>query len=595
MPGEYIMKLKCVFLYFFIFLNLFAVNSIWAADIYVDQTLSIDCTNGNYSISSRNCSGSDGDAYNIVQEALDNMNGGDDIYLRGGTYGNGDLSASSTSCARIPLTKNGTDEGGDNLFDDSWSSIQSYPGEWAILDGENACGQGYGGVLGYSESAHDRSTDIQYWKFERMELTRGSYNNSGTYSTAGLWVNGGPFIARYLYIHDNITSNTGSNPGGLMTYQPINSVVEFCYFKNNGSNVSAFEDHSSAGIVTFAAYNHGVGNWDESDSQIASRIQYEQQKNEFRYNIIDNANGYSAYGFFGKGRTPLDNTGNPQWTYEEYGDKYHHNIILNTQRGIDVGQQFAQVYNNIVSVGTQDNTSGIVFIGSGLYGAGHGNAAYNNTIINGRLMDNFGYQLSGDIVDNGYMSFLNNLFASPPADYSGSSTIQIGQPYMNTGMTVDTSRWNHNSNYVYDPTSSTHVDASRLTGACYGEISISTYDSCYSATNYTKASSEGNDNLFSGASGADQYITRGAHVVSGSDTIADAGVGGNHPYLSGITIPSYIGATNPNDNAWVAGVLGLTNIDTLKNGPEGNPTWVEGSGGQVPVEDVPGKVWNIRE
>lgn len=43
----------------------------YSSEIFVDNQLAADCTEGNYSIANRNCSGSDGDAYNTIQEAVD--------------------------------------------------------------------------------------------------------------------------------------------------------------------------------------------------------------------------------------------------------------------------------------------------------------------------------------------------------------------------------------------------------------------------------------------------------------------------------------------------------------------------------------------
>lgn len=63
-----------------------------AANIYVDGTLGADCTSGNYSTSARTCTGSNGNAYNTIQAAVTAMSGGDDIYLRGGTYQEGHIS-----------------------------------------------------------------------------------------------------------------------------------------------------------------------------------------------------------------------------------------------------------------------------------------------------------------------------------------------------------------------------------------------------------------------------------------------------------------------------------------------------------------------
>lgn len=88
-----------------LFISLLMYPRVYAADIFVDNTLTEDCTSGNYSITNRNCTGSDGDAYRriagvrggngtvIVSSpgAVDVMNGGDDIYIRGGTYYESDI------------------------------------------------------------------------------------------------------------------------------------------------------------------------------------------------------------------------------------------------------------------------------------------------------------------------------------------------------------------------------------------------------------------------------------------------------------------------------------------------------------------------
>ncbi|MFA4960767.1 MAG: right-handed parallel beta-helix repeat-containing protein, partial [Candidatus Pacearchaeota archaeon] len=53
--------------------------------IFVDAQLSSDCS-GTYSITNRDCSGSDGDAYNTPQEAANIVEPGDTVYFRGGVY-----------------------------------------------------------------------------------------------------------------------------------------------------------------------------------------------------------------------------------------------------------------------------------------------------------------------------------------------------------------------------------------------------------------------------------------------------------------------------------------------------------------------------
>ncbi|OFX29427.1 MAG: hypothetical protein A2W92_13370 [Bacteroidetes bacterium GWA2_42_15] len=73
------------------------------------------------------------------------------------------------------------------------------------------------------------------------------------------------------------------------------------------------------------------------------------------------------------------------------------------------------------------------------------------------------------------------------------------------------------------------------------------------------------DNLYKGTTGAARFKTRGSHVINGDTTIANGGIGGAHPYLEGVTLPSYIGATDPNNDSWVDTVLGLANLGTQTN------------------------------
>ena len=65
------------------FLFPFIYTASYGAVIFVDKNLSSNCLSGNYSIAGRNCSGADGNAYSTIQSALNSMNGGDDIYMRG--------------------------------------------------------------------------------------------------------------------------------------------------------------------------------------------------------------------------------------------------------------------------------------------------------------------------------------------------------------------------------------------------------------------------------------------------------------------------------------------------------------------------------
>ena len=72
-------------MYFLLFLLLLPTWS-WAATIYLDGDLTSDCTTGNYSIANRNCTGSDGNAWNTVAEIASNDADNDVVRIRSGTY-----------------------------------------------------------------------------------------------------------------------------------------------------------------------------------------------------------------------------------------------------------------------------------------------------------------------------------------------------------------------------------------------------------------------------------------------------------------------------------------------------------------------------
>jgi Right handed beta helix region len=65
---------------------LFIPSVTFGATIYIDGTLGTNCTSGNYSIANRNCSGSNGNAYNNIVAALSASAANDTAYLRAGSY-----------------------------------------------------------------------------------------------------------------------------------------------------------------------------------------------------------------------------------------------------------------------------------------------------------------------------------------------------------------------------------------------------------------------------------------------------------------------------------------------------------------------------
>lgn len=86
-------------------------QSVATTAIYVDGRLTADCTRGNYSVSTRNCSGSDGSAYRMIAAGIGTLESGATLYIRGGTY-----------------AENGSTVPALGSFD-SMTTIAAYPGE----------------------------------------------------------------------------------------------------------------------------------------------------------------------------------------------------------------------------------------------------------------------------------------------------------------------------------------------------------------------------------------------------------------------------------------------------------------------------------
>lgn len=68
-----------------------------AATRYVDGNLGANCTSSNYSIANRDCSGTDGNAYQTVSEGVSATAAGDTLYIRGGNYTTASISMSYNS------------------------------------------------------------------------------------------------------------------------------------------------------------------------------------------------------------------------------------------------------------------------------------------------------------------------------------------------------------------------------------------------------------------------------------------------------------------------------------------------------------------
>ena len=96
---------------------------------YLDGELTGDC-DGNYSIENRDNSGSDGDAYNNIQHAMDVLSGGDTLIIREGNYSRTGFDP------RNPPEIGALDIGWGNSCDGTSSEhtvVMAYPGEQPVI------------------------------------------------------------------------------------------------------------------------------------------------------------------------------------------------------------------------------------------------------------------------------------------------------------------------------------------------------------------------------------------------------------------------------------------------------------------------------
>lgn len=500
-----------------------------AVNIYVDKTLAGDITNGTYSIANRNNSGSDGNAYNTVQKGLSSMKSGDDLFIRGGVYQEGALELPKTSTTAISGTP------------DNWCTVQSYPNEWAVLDGSTGSASSRGYVIGPAEFSTTQKGGgtgwmHRYWKFERLEIKGGKLG-------FGIWINGGPFIVRYCYIHDNLDTVGDLDSGflgGVVGAVWQNSIIEYCYFKNNGTTATSNEMHS-AQIAVYSDYK-----WDADLRPIdPTRC---NRNNTYRYNFFEDTADRARTGIYHKGQqfftpksgvsTEVDGAG---WENKTFGDNIHHNIFKGFEWVIRDEQDFTQIHHNIAYDIKNIGADYLGFLAPATYGESMtAICVYNNTLLGGRIFGGW------TDISKRHLHFLwyNNILEQSV----GSNDVAVLTVSNNLSFTPDWDRIKIDRNYLYRISNNYDFKVGSTSGTCKGSMTTSVFNSCYSVTNYKKASSEGSDNLFVSVTSADSLKARGSHIVSGAVTIANGGKGGNHPYLAGVTIPSYIGATGPRDS-----------------------------------------------
>jgi len=510
--------------------------------------------------------------FGTVQHALDTMSGGDIIYLRGGIYQNEHLTNSTYNTLQLDENKDGTCSD-LNCTTGSWSTLKSYPGEWAVLDGENNIKVYSLRPLGVISSGWSGYRPTSYWKIEQLEIKNGrgydySQPEDANDFASGMTISYGPFIIRYCYIHNNTCEYPGQNPAGIRGFWEDTS-IEYNYFRNNGYSGGTFNDGHWHHIFEYADYDE-TNNAQEgyNDDPLSTK------RNKIRYNLVEG--GQSGYGL--KNDQLYSSRQNFSDFYNNYGTKVHHNIIRDLDwTAIDADMDFIQVHNNII-----ENAEGINI---GSEWKQYKSVVYNNQIHGGaRGEDNaefVGLQLSlrkeyNWQNDLAYGYVFNNIIDSVPDEwYTNEVSLGTSQSNYNVDYIINWSEFFFDNNYVYAPLDSEIITITENNERIhYDRIEFNNRFSDYKIyQNHYNSSNP----LFKGTTGADKYKTYASHELEPGITIANGGHGGEHPYLENVTIPDYVGAVNPEDDAWVNGVLGLQNVSYLKNAPSGDPYWIEGS------------------
>jgi hypothetical protein len=512
--------------------------------------------------------------YRTVVKGVSMMVPGDSLLIRGGTY------------IELTIDISGKVGTAANKY-----YVGSYPGEWAKIDRNHT---GNGSVF---KASNTWANCIQYWKFERLEVTGGGpaiagvpYDNSFSGCGFEFWP-ARNIEFRMCYIHDNYGG--GQNNGGAGIYiqnrdnhgaQGIK--ITYCYLADNGWPGN--NNENTQNIVLFSDYNDDPTGIVDTSGPL--------KRNEIAYNLSDR----SAMGIKTKScqRLMRENYGDSATSldWKNLGDKIHHNIIRRPMlRFMAYEQDFQQIYNNIFD---GRGATGVVTLGP--MQSMDDREAFHTVMYNNTFISNMPYTTGEGCAvsfDHGrdlgagsnydqfteqyhpYLHFYNNVIFSMVGDRDMCLHVNSGYYGTATRPAITVNNWstiNISNNFFGDRTdaekafcsgfiNSQSVDGvgqTATTGYTYSINKMKTYST--SNVNHAKVVAIGS--LFSDTG---KILLNSSCITYGTSTIANSGKGGNHPYLD-IALPTYLGAAITGDT-WTTTVLSLVNLSTLAMIPEETP------------------------
>jgi len=475
-----------------------------------------------------------------IQHGVDVMEPGDYLYLRGGTYHEHSI---------ILYNKRGSQ--------DAWFTVKSYPCEWAVVDAQHA--QGNEGINVFISTSPHEYAPI-YWSFEHFEVTGAgpplegnTYDDIQSIRGAGFFFWPGYHMRfRYMYVHDNYGGG-GPNGGAGIKFQneggtAVHHVeITHCHVSNNGWPGAT--NHNLGNIIFFSDYVQNPADVD---------IDRCQHSNVIAYNLIENSNT----GFKTKSDQQLvrDHTGQDMEA-KGRGNEIHHNIFRH-HNGIAIwsAQDFSQIHHNVID----DAKSGI------LSGKPPSNGSresfyvvvYNNLVLNSGDGGSISIYHGSEDTTKNYQTepwhpfwFVYNNIIESGTDGNGHNDINVLFSWAEHQVDMDTVHIDHNLFYprtVDDPVIDVADDAN--------DYSVAQYEAAGWATNLYAHPEATDDPLHPSD---DPYKLRLEHHVEGATTIQNAGLDAPHPYLSGVTIPAYIGPCDDDDCSWIDDVEALSDTANL--------------------------------